>query len=52
MPKRKRRPDIYEKYHRILKMRRLSRKSIDEMRRNLCLVAQTICEHVWGKKLY
>lgn len=52
MPKRKRRPDIYEKYRRILKMRRLSRKSIDEMRRNLCLVAQIICEHVWRKKFY
>jgi hypothetical protein len=52
MPKRKKRPDTYEKYRRILKMQGLSRKSIDEMRRNLSLVAQIICEHVWGKKFY
>jgi len=52
MPKRKKRPDIYDKYRRILNMRGLSRKSIDEMRENLCLVAQIICEHVWGKKFY
>jgi hypothetical protein len=52
MAKRKKRPDLYEKYRRILQMRRLSRKSIDEMRKNLGLIAQIICEHVWGKKFY
>ena len=52
MLKRKKRPDIYEKYRRILKMPGLSRKSLDEMRRNLILVAQIICEHVWKKKFY
>jgi hypothetical protein len=52
MANRKIRPDIYEKYHRILQMRGLSRKSINEMRKNLALIAQIICEHVWGKKFY
>jgi hypothetical protein len=49
---RKKRSDIYEIYRRILKMQGLSRKSIEEMRKNLELVAQIICEHVWGKKFY
>jgi hypothetical protein len=52
MPKRKKRPDIYDKYRRILKMPNLSIKEIDEMRNYLNLLAQTICEHVWGKKFY
>jgi len=44
--------DIYEKYRRILKMPGLTNKEIDEMRKHLGLLAQTICEHVWGKKFY
>ena len=52
MPKRKKRPDIYDKYRRILKMPNLSIKEIDEMRNYLNLLAQIICEHVWGKKFY
>jgi hypothetical protein len=52
MLRRKKRTDIYEIYRRILKMRGLSRKSIDDMRLNLRLVAQIMCEHVWGKKFY
>ncbi|MFQ5962652.1 MAG: hypothetical protein ACE5KZ_00025 [Candidatus Scalinduaceae bacterium] len=44
--------DIYEKYRRILKMPDLTNKEIDEMRKHLGLLAQTICEHVWGKKFY
>jgi len=52
MPKRKKRPDIYDKYRRILKMPNLSIKEIDEMQNYLNLLAQTICEHVWGKKFY
>jgi hypothetical protein len=52
MPKKKKRPDIYDKYRRILKMPNLSIKEIDEMRNYLNLFAQTICEHVWGKKFY
>jgi len=46
------RNDIYNKYRCILKMPDLSKKEIDEMRKNLVFLAQIICEHVWGKKFY
>jgi hypothetical protein len=52
MRKRKKRPDVYAKYRRILKMPDLSNKKIDEMRKNLGFIAQTICEHIWKKKFY
>ena len=48
----RRKINIYEKYRRILKMPKLEDKEIDEMRKNLSLLAQTICEHIWGKKFY
>ena len=48
----RRKNDIYEKYRRILKMPKLEDKEIDEMRKNLSLLAQTICENLWGKKFY
>ena len=48
----KKKVDIYEKYRRILMMPDLTNKEIDEMRKHLGLLAQTICEHVWGKKFY
>lgn len=44
--------DIYDKYRQILKMPDLKNREIEEMRKNLMLLAQTICEHVWGKKFY
>jgi len=44
--------DICEKYRQILKMPNLSGKKIDEIRKNLRLICQSICEHIWGKKLY
>lgn len=50
--KRKTEVSIYEKYRRILKMPNLTNKKIDEMRKNLGLIAQTICEYVWGEKFY
>jgi hypothetical protein len=50
--KRKRKADIYQEYRRILKMPDLTVKEIDEMRENLSLLAQTICEYVWGKRFY
>jgi hypothetical protein len=52
MVKRRKGLDIYAKYRRILKMPDLSNRSIDKMRENLELLAQTICEHVWRKKFY
>jgi len=48
----RRKTDIYDRYRRILNMPRLTNKKIDEMRKYLTLLAQTICEHVWGKKFY
>ena len=48
----KKKVDIYEKYRRILKMPGLTNKEIDEMRKHLGLLAQTICEHIWKKKFY
>jgi hypothetical protein len=48
----RRKADIYEKYRRILNMPNLTNKEIEGMRKHLCLLAQTICEHVWGKKFY
>ena len=48
----RRRNDIYARYRRILKMPELSKEKVNEMRRHLGLLAQTICEHVWEKKFY
>ena len=48
----KRKGDIYDKYRQILKLPDLTKKEIDEMRISMTLFAQTICEHVWGKKFY
>lgn len=46
------RRDIYQKYRAILATPNLTKDEIDEMRKHLRLLAQTICEHVWGKKVY
>jgi DNA-binding transcriptional regulator YiaG len=52
-PKREKEKQIsMETYRRILKMPNLTNKEIEEMRKYLNLLAQTICEHVWGKKFY
>jgi hypothetical protein len=47
-----RKEDIYNKYRRLLEMPNLTKSEIDEMRRHVILLAQTICEHVWGKDFY
>jgi len=53
LPKsKKRKVDIYEKYRCILRMPHLTKGEIDEMRKYICLLARTVCEHVWGKKVY
>ena len=44
--------DICDEYRRVLEKLDLSDKKVEEMRKNLTLIAQTICEHVWGKKFY
>jgi hypothetical protein len=43
---------IYRQYRVILKKQNLSCKEIDEMRLNLKILEETICEHVWKKKFY
>ena len=48
----KKRVDIYEKYRCILNVPDLTNKEIDEMRKHLGLLSQTICEHVWENKFY
>jgi len=50
--KNKSKVDIYQKYRVILEMQQLTNREIEAMRRNLRIIAQTICEHVWGKKFY
>lgn len=44
--------DIYVKYRRVLEMPDLTKTEIDQMRVHVILLAQTVCEHVWGKKFY
>ena len=48
----KKKKDILNEYRLVLKKPNLSNKEVEEMRKNLRLIAQTICEHVWGKKFY
>jgi len=54
MPRKRKKgkPDIYQRYRRILEIPDLPAKEIEEMRKHLGLLAQTVCEHLWGKKLY
>ena len=56
IPKRRRRKTrqskIHEKYRQLLKRPGLTAEQIEEMRKHVILLAQTICEHVWGKKFY
>ena len=44
--------NIYNKYRKILEKSELTDKEIDEIRHNMKLLAQTICEHVWKRKFY
>jgi hypothetical protein len=41
---------MHELYRKSLKRPDLSADEIETMRKHMILVAQTICEHVWGKK--
>ena len=45
-------PDIYERCRRILEIPDLPAKEIEEMRKHLGLLAQTICEHACGNKKF
>ena len=48
----KNKKDICSKYREILNMPDLTDEEINEMREHIQLLAQTICEYVWGKQLY
>jgi len=53
--KRRRRPgeaELRRRYREILGRPRCSDGQIDRMRTHIRLLAQAICEHVWGKKVY
>jgi hypothetical protein len=41
--------DVYRK---ILQTRDLSDQEIDDVREHMIQLAQTLCEHVWGKRFY
>lgn len=41
--------NVYKQYRQALGMPNLTVKQVDEIRRHLILLAQTICEHVWGR---
>lgn len=43
---------IHEKYRRLLRRPGLTVEQVEEMRKHVIRLAQTICEHVWGKTVY
>jgi hypothetical protein len=43
---------LHDKYRELLKQPGLTAEQIEEMRKHLILLAQTIREHVWDKKVY
>jgi len=44
--------NIYDRYREILDIPNLTDNQIDQMRKNLDLLARTICEYAWKKKFY
>ena len=43
---------LHDKYRELLKQPGLTAEQIEDMRKHMILLAQTICERVWGKKIY
>jgi hypothetical protein len=43
---------LRERYRLILDRPESTDREIDAVRQHVIRIAQTICEHVWGKKLY
>ncbi len=43
---------IREQYRRLLTRPHLTDQEIETMRKHMIPLAQTICEHVWGKKFH
>lgn len=50
--RRRREVDIPERYRTLLGRPELADADIAEMRANLRRIAETLCEHVWGKPFY
>lgn len=44
--------DVHDQYRRWLKRPTLADRDIEEMRKYLVRLVQTICEHVWGKRFH
>jgi hypothetical protein len=42
---------IHDEYRGLLRQPGLTVAQIEEMRQHMILLAQTICEHVWGKRV-
>jgi hypothetical protein len=47
-----RRPRLREQYRILTGQATLSDQQVEEMRRNVIRLAQSICEHAWGKRFY
>jgi hypothetical protein len=43
---------IQEQYRSVVGRLALIDQQVDEMRKHMIRLAQTICEHVWGKRFY
>jgi hypothetical protein len=43
---------IHGKYRRLLRQPGLTAGKIEQMRKHVILLAQTICEHVWRRRFY
>jgi hypothetical protein len=43
---------LRERYRRMLRRPASSDEVVDEMREHVIRLAQTICEHVWGRRFY
>lgn len=43
---------LHKKYRQLLKRPGVSPEEIESMRKHMILLAKTICEHVWAKKVY
>jgi hypothetical protein len=43
---------VQGQYRKILGRPALTDREIEEMRKHIIRLAQTVCEHVWGKRLY
>ncbi len=50
--KQKKKPGIYDEYREAFQSPDLSDSEVEELRRPIILLAQTICEHVWDQKFY